>query len=450
METFEFGGPSSRKARKGCNVWMWGVGGVVLVAFLLTFGIVFSTKPNLCPICHEMEEPYEQWQTSSHHQVNCFDCHVEPSLSGIANIYLMGGRHIVKHLAGQRYVSVQARISDASCLMCHKLEERPESIKPARLRVAHSAHKGLACAVCHVRLVHLSAGQRAWVNAAPKPHVVRTCTVCHTPENCPHGAAKIECVSCHQQTIPNHDLAQKRGVFPREGCIECHERERVSSPENCLFCHESPHGVDAECSRCHTSTQTWSEHTFEHPVKLEGKHAELNCNKCHTKRLTAYECTNCHTPPKDHYVNECVRCHQAGGDFKAAGANHVTFWPWYKGRHAQISCAECHKKDEPFSNLPTKCVGCHEPPGGNHFGAECELCHSPERPWESPELKHPFPQDHATANKKCEFCHPDRDYTTYRCLVCHSEAGIRSSHPDQQIKELEGKCASCHPTGQTP
>ena len=68
------------------------------------------------------------------------------------------------------------------------------------------------------------------------------------------------------------------------GCIDCHKKERVGTPEECQLCHISPHGVEQACSKCHSSTESWTDESFTHPVKLVGNHAKLKCDQCHTNK----------------------------------------------------------------------------------------------------------------------------------------------------------------------
>jgi nitrate/TMAO reductase-like tetraheme cytochrome c subunit len=365
------------------------VAGSMIGLFLaVSLGAVgLSMQPSFCANCHEIRPAYDQWRGSSHSGLICLDCHTEPGLAGYVKVNVSGAKNLVTHLLADAQLPARADVHDASCLRCHPNDTLPDASVRTTLRVAHSKHDQELCADCHGRLVHTSPTDA--VATAPKPHAVRDCTVCHTPENCPHGDATLACTSCHSGVIPKHEPAKERGVMPRESCQECHQKNKVGSPEYCQTCHVSPHGVSVPCSRCHTSQTTWTEHTFNHPVLLVGKHAGVDCGKCHgTTALTGlkYVCSNCHKPPAVH-----------------------------KGT-----------------------------PG------DCASCHSPEN-WKPAQLaNHKFPQDHNGAAANCSLCHPKGDTSQVNCFTCHQQTTLEASHGAKGMTAIGGLCVSCHPQGKKP
>jgi|GEM_PF-1310742 trimethylamine-N-oxide reductase cytochrome c-type subunit TorC len=366
--------------------------GLFLIVTLSTVAV--SIQPGFCINCHEIRPAYDQWRVSSHYGVTCLNCHAEPGLGGYIKVNTAGAQHLLTHLTSDYRVPAEADVHDASCLSCHPRESRPEASVRTTLRVAHSKHDKQQCADCHGRLVHVNgAGE---VSAAPKPHDVRDCTVCHTTVAEPHGDATLACTSCHSGIIPKHEPARERGVMPRESCQECHQKNKVGSPEYCQTCHVSPHGVSVPCSRCHTSKTTWTEHTFNHPVPLVGKHTGLDCGKCHgTKSLTGlkYVCSNCHTPPTAH---------------------------------------------------PGTIQG---------KTGDCATCHSPEG-WKPAKIaspsSHTFPQDHKGAGGNCTLCHPQGNTSTVNCYTCHQQTVIDPKHAAKGLTSIGTFCAKCHPAGKKP
>ncbi len=346
--------------------------------------VTISRQPGFCVNCHEIRPAYDQWRTSAHSAITCLDCHAEPGLAGYIKVNTTGLVHLATHLVSDYRLPQEADVRDASCLNCHPRESRPEESLRTTLRVAHSKHDKQQCADCHERLVHVSSV--AQVSTTPKNHAVRDCSVCHTPQNCPHGDATLACTSCHSGNIPKHEPAQARGVMPRENCQECHKKNKVGSPDYCPTCHVSPHGVSLLCSRCHTSQVTWTEHTFNHPVSLVGKHSGLDCDKCHgTKSLAGlkYVCANCHTPPAVH-----------------KGAND-----------------------------------------------DCAKCHTPEG-WKQVKVAdHPFPQNHNGAGGNCTLCHPQGNTAVINCYTCHDKTALGSKHSAKGLNKIDQTCATCHPAG---
>ncbi len=373
------------RAHRRAWIGLAGVVGLFLIAGVSTVAI--SRQPSFCVNCHEIRPAYDQWRTSAHSGVACLDCHTEPGLPGYVKVNTAGAMNIITHLAAGYRLPEQASVHDASCLNCHPRESRPEASLRTTLRVAHTKHDKQQCADCHGRLVHLN--PTGEVSAAPKPHTVRDCTACHTPQTCPHGDATLSCTSCHSGNIPKHEPAKERGVMPRESCQECHKQNRVGSPEYCQTCHVSPHGVSLPCSRCHTSQVTWTEHSFNHPVPLVGKHSGLDCIKCHSANNQSsikYVCSNCHTPPTAH-----------------------------KGTAGD--CAQCHR----------------------------------EEGWKSVKLTdHKFPQNHNGANGNCTVCHPQGNTATVNCNTCHPKATLDTKHAAKGLTGIDTLCAGCHSTGKKP
>jgi nitrate/TMAO reductase-like tetraheme cytochrome c subunit len=376
---------ASLRANK--RAWIFAASLVGLVLLTGTVTVNISSQPTFCAGCHEIRPAYDQWHSSSHYGVSCLSCHTDPGLAGVIKVNVAGAKNLLTHMSSDYHIPERAQVHDASCLSCHPRELRPEASVRTTLRVAHSKHDKEQCADCHGRLVH--ANPAVEVSTAPKPHAVRDCTVCHTPTTCPHGEATLACTSCHSGDIPKHDPARDRGVMPRESCQECHKKNKVGSPEYCQTCHVSPHGVSVQCSRCHTSNVSWTEHSFNHPVPLVGKHAGVDCDKCHgTKSLTGLKfiCSDCHKPP-------AVHASQNG------------------------SCAQCHS---PEGFRPAKMSS------------------------------HKFPQEHKGAAGSCALCHPQGNTGEVNCYTCHTKANMDTKHSPKGISSTAIACAKCHPEGKKP
>lgn len=292
--------------------------GVVMAALLSGVPVTISSRPDFCASCHEIRPAYDQWSISSHKTVNCVDCHTGYGLQSYAKINLEGFQNYVTHLSGNTQLPTQANIAKESCLRCHPQEKLPETLPQASLKISHSSHIAEeSCTVCHDRLVH----PRLFEAPASSPrlanHTPMDCQVCH-PTPSPtylHGDANVACSSCHSGAIPNHSLAVKRNAPLQETCIQCHTEKRVNPPEACQTCHVSPHGIDPNCGKCHSSTASWATLSFTHPVKLNEKHRQLQCTQCHatTKDFTEkrFLCQACHQPKHTYQGENCLVCHQA-------------------------------------------------------------------------------------------------------------------------------------------
>ena len=83
------------------------------------------------------------------------------------------------------------------------------------------------------------------------------------------------------------------------GCFRCHEGNHVSREGKVLR---------KDCQLCHTiigqetavqkPTEVAAAEKFDHPWPLMGKHAQISCNQCHWRgRGLSPDCTTCHIRP---------------------------------------------------------------------------------------------------------------------------------------------------------
>ncbi len=359
---------------------------VVVSPPLATVGVAVAGNPNVCTSCHEIQPFFEKWQLSSHKGVRCTDCHTQPGLEGYVKVNLGGIANTIKHFSGDYQMPLEAQVKDESCLSCHPREKLPETIPQGTLRIAHTKHSDQTCADCHGRLVHNLDVQTATVIpteirlASHTSQGKKDCLVCH-PSPKPtqlHGDPNVACDSCHSSTIPRHNLAQQSGIMARDSCLECHNKSKIGSPEQCQTCHVSPHGIDLSCNKCHTSTKSWTERSFTHPVQLVGEHSNLQCVKCHTsgKDFTGlkYTCSSCHQPKHEPFktTNDCATCHTPQG-WKPPNVNHKVLWTGYEGLHAVTPCESCHPNAK-YKGTSFKCADCHKAPP-SMVSTDCTSCH---------------------------------------------------------------------------
>jgi len=120
------------------------VGAVILIT-LGTVGFVeYSAQPSFCLNCHIMEPYYESWQTSSHNDVKCIECHYAPGLKAEAMGKFQAANQVVKSVTGSYGTKPWAEIEDAACLRsgCHS-ERKLEGVVNFRgLRFDHTQHLG--------------------------------------------------------------------------------------------------------------------------------------------------------------------------------------------------------------------------------------------------------------------------------------------------------------------
>ncbi|MDP6559672.1 MAG: NapC/NirT family cytochrome c [Candidatus Binatia bacterium] len=95
------------------------------------------------------------------------------------------------------------------------------------------------------------------------------------------------------------------------GCFRCHEGKHVSRERKV---------ISKDCQLCHTvigqeanvatPTKVEMPEKFGHPWPLKGKHAQLSCNQCHWRgRGMEGDCSTCHARPAEAPMNfPCAQC----------------------------------------------------------------------------------------------------------------------------------------------
>lgn len=204
---------------------------------------------------------------------------------------------------------------------------------------------------------------------------------------------------------------------------------------------------------------------FKTGFALEGAHATVECESCHTKGV--FEGT----------PHQCVNCHMEGGAIGAT-SKHTRHIP------TMDTCEDCHTTDEwtfvarvDHAATLGSCVGCHDRISAtgqpsNHIphAGQCDDCHITQE-WAEVRFDHDVvdttncyschngsaaegkPLDHIAVENVCEACHSDMAWVpTIRvdhdviqnvenCLQCHdSEFAV---HP---IPNVSTECAECHVT----
>jgi hypothetical protein len=185
------------------------------------------------------------------------------------------------------------------------------------------AHTATPCFACHV-----SKNRWTFKNLGSK------CNDCHQDIHKGKIAERFypgnDCKVCHENDSWSEvKFDHTRTKWPLEGkhlevkCSECHFKKIKNSTKftqkfyklesKCISCHENIHGNQfaikgvTDCKRCH-SPNNWNPDNFNHNATgfpLEGRHAEIACNKCHKaqivngKKKTYYkiekhECKDCH------------------------------------------------------------------------------------------------------------------------------------------------------------
>lgn len=297
-------------------------------------------------------------------------------------------------------------------------------------------------------------------------------------------------------------------------CTKCHAGGKASMTSRCVSCHreiawlaERNRGLHAragraDCATCHPdhagrdfALVKWpdgSANRFDHARagwSLEGKHARLSCEKCHTadlrvsaaatvgpKRTTTSwvgletTCASCHEDVhKGSLSRACESCHTAADWSPAPKFDHARSQYQLTGKHADVACEKCHTTPPGRATETTRavavfkpvphadCVACHRDPHGGRLRGTCSNCHVTTsfstvegRSFSHDRTRYPLSGRHALVS--CGSCHagyPKRidrpQFST--CAGCHTD-------PHRGQATVAGKvvdCASCHTvSGFTP
>ena len=290
---------------------------------------------------------------------NCAQCHIEKSFHSLKTMdffdhnltdYPLEGKHInvdCKKCHADSYVKP---INFSECKNCHKDFHEGQFVKNGVVQ---------DCKTCHSLAEGFDISQ----------FTIEEHEKTKFPLNGSHLA--VPCLACHQEN--------KKWNFKDIGtqCIDCHDdvhkntiSETIYPIQNCTVCHQ---------------TESWQEISFNHnktPWKLEGKHSEVNCNDCHWPdknvalpkglifKTLKSECNSCHENIHGNQFaidqkTDCKRCHDSEKWIPPPFFNHNNTKFALTGKHAQISCAECHKPQPEVSSILIYKINKHE----------CKDCH---------------------------------------------------------------------------
>jgi len=277
----------------------------------------------------------------------------------------------------------------------------------------------------------------------------------------------FKCIDCHKEVA--QDLFAQHGY---------HFELQIRNPngKDCVRCHLEHNGVAFHLIRWEPSLGK-----FDHNLtgyKLEGKHASLACEKCHTpthmlpanrelikmKDLNksffgqSPNCTPCHIDPhKGQLGTECSKCHNVDTWKSPKDFDHSkTRYP-LTGLHMKVPCEKCHKAESPggpvrYQNMKfDTCTACHTDPHKGEFKKPCETCHTTSS-WKN--LLPSFAFDHSKTNYPlvgkhapvaCTACHVNGDFKAQIAFANCSDCHRPDPHKGQfEKREKKGECSECH------
>lgn len=214
-----------------------------------------------------------------------------------------------------------------------------------------------------------------------------SCQTCHSEMDVAFAQAHLlsfgsDCIACHDGVDRFDDFNHNAYPFKLEGghanvaCTECHLDARSiadmqSAPQSCYSCHyqDDEHNGDygQECENCHNPSN-WEDAQFDHSrtnFQLNGGHAGVDCEQCHTNGSfngLSTQCASCHADPAFHagaFGTDCESCHTDRG-WSPAEFNFSHPEPRVEEGgngiyHGGASCRECH----PSNVFEANCDSCH-------------------------------------------------------------------------------------------
>ncbi len=418
----------------------------------------------------------------------CLNCHLELKVRTTNN----KGYHSSKEVKGKQ------------CATCHS-DHHGANFKIIKLEgnkfnhnltgfTLRDAHRGKKCVDCH-KPKNIS-NQKIKLKKFTFLGLMASCKTCH--KDIHQKTLSVKCNNCHNEkkfkpaTKFNHDKAkyQLRGKHIKVDCIKCHKKGVRNGEKfqeftglkftKCVDCHKDVHNnqFGQNCEKCHVVAsfhKIKSTGNFNHDktkYKLEGKHLDVDCKKCHkvsyTKPIKFAKCVDCHTDyhekqfKKDGVSPDCATCHSTSGFSKFSYTierHNKSIFP-LKGAHLATPCFDCHKKNTEkwsFRQVGIRCVDCHNDIHKNSIDKKyypnqtCKNCHNSSK-WSTVKFDHSITKFKLLGQHKkqaCKACHFKKDETNkvqqkflnlpVVCSACHTDI-----HFKQFEKDGKTACEQCH------
>ena len=415
-----------------------------------------------CQKCHGPKPGQDAAQFKGLQHGSCQNCHEDPHRGAFQDAQFPG-----------------------VCATCHNTggwkNNRPGS------NFTHSAakfqmsgkHTALECAKCH----------KTADFHRPIPH--QFCRDCHQD---PHRgqfanrALGSDCSACHNATgfkpAKFDRETHRQSAFPLDGkhgelsCGKCHQPEGRDAlfklnKRACTDCHADRHRgqfeggtLKASCDNCHAvtgflPTKFNVERHAQTRFPLMGKHASVECQKCHKPlvdlpqpavprqyRFASLSCNACHADPHQTKL-ACETCHTPEQWQKVRPFDHSTTGFRLEAAHQNPKCVQCHKpvdqqpagapKTAPhLAETPKQCSGCHAAKDA-HAGQftegarfeDCSNCHLPVR-WNGDNFSHDRMQFVLNRVHSVE------------CVKCHKQQRQAAGKMVRLYRGTPMECIKCH------
>jgi hypothetical protein len=225
------GEPATLRARRFHFPWKSTIAIVVVV--LLGLPIYSTLQPAYYERYPQLAGRIEAWSVSTHGKIPCYQCHMDPGVSGFVAFSARAIPGFYEQLIwGPNSQNILQTPHTAACQKCHTDYRQ---VSPAGdLLIPHRAHVEILkidCPVCHKNLVHSLNSQ-----GYNTPEMQTCIGLCHNGVK-----ATNQCNKCHTQKAmpPSHLAKNWLAIHPtmttKINCGQCH----AWSPNFCQQCHLS-------------------------------------------------------------------------------------------------------------------------------------------------------------------------------------------------------------------
>jgi nitrate/TMAO reductase-like tetraheme cytochrome c subunit len=351
---------------------------MVAIAVASTGAIVITGQPGFCNSCHIMNPYYDSWEKSSHSEVNCLDCHLQPGFTGYVKGKINGLAQAVDCIVGRVGTKPNATVKDISCMRseCHNTTELvSKEIDYNGIKFTHKNHVAkavdgitISCGTCHS---HFEGGEHFTVNND-------VCFTCHflKSDESSSGLVQTSCQDCHE--VPSEVI--ERGLVTidhaeyvtyRASCEDsCHKKEieKISevSDSVCLNCHSFNKGQHTDSVKLHET------HSNHEKVECFACHGKVSHGQTKVTSVSAMiECRNCHSD-----THEAQRSIYATEHPMQDEKTDLVLSPMFL---THVECNGCHiervgNKSGTLDSLgtvakavPRACDNCHEEGTGQQY-----------------------------------------------------------------------------------
>lgn len=356
---------------------------VVLFVILGFSGIKGTSSSQFCSSCHEMKPEYYTWKASSHNEVDCVSCHIEPGVKNLAEDKAQGVVELYKNMTNNYTAPIQMPkdIPNSACEKCHNMKTR--QVTPSGdLIIPHDKHlaKDIKCTACHSGVAHGKIAERnvtfksdysKWDDALGKSMMsdvkftspkMDACMDCHRARD-----VSTACKTCHKTGMEPKD--HKKADFKTGS----HGKLAEKDVKRCNTCHQymsdtdikgmqdaSPTELFLSSGKTKQTTMTVQEYTKENTF----------CKTCHQQRPPSHVkgFSSLHGPLAQKDSQRCLTCH----DSLKTGFNkttNITCSSCHPAMHAGKNYKEHHPIDLSGVTQPAEsCYTCHNK-------RRCTLCH---------------------------------------------------------------------------